>query len=446
MFVITFIGLIATGCKKYLEATPSKSLVIPNSVDDLQALLDANVSMNNDNYILGEASADNYYLPDNTWQSLAIDYRNTYIWGSKIASNFSNDWLTLYRQVNVANTVLDNLPKIAKTSQNSTSWDNVKGSALFFRAFCFSSVAFNWALAYDSTTAKSDLGIPLRLSSDFNIPSFRASVAETYSQIIKDLTMAASLLPKVPIHVFRPSKGAAFAQLARVYLSMNDYEHAYSYSDSCLAINNALIDYNTLNSAPGEYYSFPMFNKEVIFSYNGYNTLLDNYKAKIDSAVYNLYSANDLRKTLFFFGDDDASMAFKGNYTGSYGLFIGLATDELYLNKAECQVRLGYNMEAAKTLDKLLSMRYKTGTYLPLKVNSSDQILRIILTERRKELLMRNIRWIDIKRLNALGLGINLKRIIDETTFQLKAGSPNFALPIPQYVIQHSGMKQNAHD
>lgn len=441
--------LTSAGCKKYLNTKSSKSLVVPTSIEDLQSLLDDNSVMNNDNFILGEPSANNYYLTDDIWQSMDIDYRNTYIWGDNIisSSNFSNEWLTLYQQINTANTVLDNLSKINRTGQNAKDWDNVKGSALFFRSFCFSMIVFNWAKAYDSATANTDPGIPLRLSSDFNTPSVRSSVKQTYEQIINDLKTALGLLPDIAIHVLRPSKAAAYALLARVCLSMNNYTQTDSFTDSSLAINNTLMDFNTLSSASGEYYSFPQFNKEVIFSYTGYSVLIDNYKAKIDSELYASYADNDLRKTMFFFANSDGSEAFKGNYTGNYPLFIGLAVDELYLNKAECLARAGNNTDAVDILNKLLITRWKNGTYVPLtKDGTSAQILNAVLDERRKELLMRNIRWADIKRLNVLGAGINLERKINGQTYQLDAGSPDFALPIPQYVIEHSDMKQNIHD
>lgn len=446
LLIVTVMAAVQSGCKKYLDAKPSKSLVVPSSVEDLQALLDDNSAMNNDNFILAESSADNYYITDNQWQALNIDYRNTYIWGDEIisASNFSNEWFVLYQQVNTANTVLDNLKNISRTAQNAKAWDNVEGSALFYRSFCFAMIAFNWAVAYDSTTAGTDPGIPLRLNSDFNEPSERASVAATYGQIINDLKTAAALLPAVPLHVLRPSKAAAYALLARIYLSMAQFKEAGIYTDSSLAINSSLLDYNTLRSAPGEYYSFPQFNKEVIFCYAGYSTLVDNYKARIDSGLYRSYDDNDLRKTLFFFANTDGSQAFKGNYTGSYGLFTGLATDELYLNKAECLARSGNTAAAQDILHQLLTTRWKTATYQPPAIAAQD-VLPLILEERRKELLMRNIRWMDIKRLNVLKAGIDLERDIATQAYHLKAGSPDFALPIPVYVIEHSSMKQNEH-
>jgi hypothetical protein len=48
--------------------------------------------------------------------------------------------------------------------------------------------------------------------------------------------------------------------------------------------------------------------------------------------------------------------------------------------------------------------------YIPITAGSSDEASQLILQERRKELLFRGLRWIDIKRLNKEGAGIVLKR------------------------------------
>ena len=94
-------------------------------------------------------------------------------------------------------------------------------------------------------------------------------------------------------------------------------------------------------------------------------------------------------------------------------------------------------------LNSLLSTRYKYGTYIPQQSQDSQEVLSKIIGERRKELVMRDIRWQDIKRLNKEGAGINIKRILGGQIYELSANSPRFALPFPAYIIQMTGMKQN---
>ncbi|NCU05384.1 MAG: RagB/SusD family nutrient uptake outer membrane protein [Chitinophagaceae bacterium] len=87
--------------------------------------------------------------------------------------------------------------------------------------------------------------------------------------------------------------------------------------------------------------------------------------------------------------------------------------------------------------------RWKQGTYQPYTFVSKQEALQIILTERRKQLLMRCLRWMDIKRLNKEGHNISLRRIINSQEYVLEPNSPKFALPIPDDIITMTGMQQN---
>ena len=125
--------------------------------------------------------------------------------------------------------------------------------------------------------------------------------------------------------------------------------------------------------------------------------------------------------------------------------FTGVAVDELYLIRAEAYARLNNTTAALIDLNTLLESRWKTGTFNPVTASDANEVLKKILLERRKELLFRDSRWSDIKRLNKLQAGITLKRILNNQTYVLTPGSPAFAIPIPQKVIDMTGMPQNPH-
>src|SRR5690606_24252402 len=144
----------------------------------------------------------------------------------------------------------------------SAEWDDVVGQALFHRGRAFFHAATIWCLAYDESTASADLGIPLRLSPNFNEVSTRSTVRETYQRIITDLKASVNLLPIKTRSVYRPSKVAAYGMLARVYLAMRDYENALAYADSVLAIQDDLLDFSLLAASDN---SIPELNKEIIF-------------------------------------------------------------------------------------------------------------------------------------------------------------------------------------
>jgi tetratricopeptide (TPR) repeat protein len=434
--------MMCCGCKKYLDVKPDKKLVVPESLSDLQAILDYYPDMLSDPGS-DEVSADNYYLAQATYDALFTPgERRIYTWEKdKIFDEYSNGWSVAYKKIFDINTVLDNLEKINITQSNVADYNHIKGQALFLRAKAFFQVAVIWSLAYDAATAGSDLGIPLRLHADFTETSVRSRVQETYDRIISDLTNSIPWLPPKGIHVTRASKSAAYAYLAKVYLSMRMYEKAGAYADSCLQISNTLIDYNTLSATPS--YPIPQFNAETILYSETGDILLTDSRAKADSVLYASYAPNDLRKLLFFRNNGDGTFAFKGNYTGSSTQFGGMATDEVLLMRAECAARAGNKDAALSDLNTLLVKRWKTGTFVPVTAADAADALAKVLAEKRKELLFRSSRWMDIKRLNKEGAGIILRRYINNQVYTLPPNDPRYALPLPEDVINLSGMPQN---
>ncbi len=309
---------------------------------------------------------------------------------------------------------------------------------------CFAQVAWIWSLAYDEASSATDLGIPLRVDPNFNGISKRSDLKETYNQIIRDFKEAANLLPEVPIHPMRPSKSAAYGWLARTYLSMRNYDSALVYCSKYLDRHSDLIDFNLLN--PSSNSPIASFNKEVAF-HTILKSPVSSSQIRIDSNLYNSYNNNDLRKAIFFRPNGNGTFRFKGSYDGSSAgasPFNGIATDEIYLTKAECLARLGNTDASLVDLNTLMGKRWKNdGSWIPFTTSSSSEALTIILSERRKELIMRGLRWMDIKRLNKETPSIVLKRQLNSETFTLAPNDLRYALPIPEDVITITGMPQN---
>jgi len=432
-------------CKKYLDAKTNKKLVVPSTLQDAQALLDNYKQLNLLYPSTGQESDDDHYLLAGNYNALDIVAQQVYTWDEN-AQNY-NDWQYLYSNVLYANLALETVEGIQPDATNMALWKFIKGQALFFRAFSFFYLAEYFATPYDSLTATDKPGIALRFTSDVNEPVIRASLEKTYRQVITDLTTAAQLLPALSTPASRPCKAAAFGVLARVYLTMNKFNEAGLYADSCLQLYSTLMDYNMLDStAPAP---IKTFNTEVIFqcstlqSYSIYSPY-----AKTDTLLYNSYAQHDLRKLIFFKTNPDGTHSFKGSYDGSYYYdvpFIGIASDEMYLIKAECFARAGNKEKALLYLNTLLKQRWQTGTFIPFTANGNDDALTLILSERRKELTCRNIRWFDIKRLNAEGkYTVTLVRMENGQTYTLPPNDARYTFLIPPQVIAISGIVQNA--
>lgn len=441
-------------CNKFLDKKAESALVIPNSLPALQALLDNNNIMNV--YMgsgLVEVGADDFYISGTSYNALSELEKHAYTWRpyayftvAERNMNYSN----IYRVVFNANTVLEQLNKIDGGS--SETYNSIKGSALFFRAYAFYQLAQVYCEAYKSGDAeynKLNLGVPIRLTPDFEERSVRSSLEDTYVQIEKDLMEAAQLLPDRSETAMRPSKLASLAMLARLCLTMGAYDKALLYTDRALNINAILMDYKDRNFQSAT--PFEILNPETIFlSYNATVFAIDPSIANVDTILYRSYADDDLRKTLFFNVKSDGTVAFKGSYVGFYNsvFFNGIATDELYLIKAECLARQG-QLDMAKTaLKSLLDKRYRNGFIFPGAIQLQDDVLRYILNERRKELLFRGLRWTDIRRVNydkrfKKDLRRNLLLDGEWKAFELPTNDKRYAFQIPDDVIQLSGIQQN---
>jgi tetratricopeptide (TPR) repeat protein len=432
-----------SSCSKFLEEKPDKSLVIPSTIEDMQALLDNSGVMNYIYPSVLEIAADNYYVTESDWASRSENDRNNYIWAPHAVYN--NNWNSPYQTIFYSNLVLDYLPLVEMTDVHEDLLNNIKGSALFFRSYAHWNIAQLYCKPFSSNTS-SELGIPLRLNSDFNRKSVRSSIVVTYNQIIEDLQSAARLLPENSSVPTKPNKKAAYGALARVFLSMSDFQNAEKYADSALKIYDTLIDYNMLDT--NSITPFSRFNSEILFlSVTPGSGILASSRCKIDSNLINLYSNNDLRLLLFFSRNSDGTYAPKGGYDeeGIYGQhFYGITTGEMYLTRAESRARRGALQSALDDLNLLLEKRWKTGTFMPYESSDPEQVLNWVLEERRKELVLRGLRWTDLRRLNLEPeFAKTLTRKAAGEIHSLPPNDLRYVLLIPQEVITQSGIQQN---
>lgn len=431
-------------CEKYLEAKSNKLLAVPQQLDDLRSLMDDYLRLNQAAAYAGEVASDDYFITDANMAGVTRESdRRLYSWQPDFVFDpGSNSWQHLYRHVYYGNTVLEQLAHIPKTSGNAEDWNNIAGMAHFHKGIGLLHAAFIWSPAYDAASP-SVLGVPIRAGVDFNEATTRPSVAESYFQAIADLKKAAALLPVTQIHVMRPTKVAAYAMLSRAFIAMNAYREAGMYADSALMLNSKLLDYNTLSTSAAA--PFPQYGGETIFYWSmTATTALNQARTYIVDELYNQYAAQDLRRAIFFRTNANGTRSFKGNYTGSTSIFAGVAVDEMYLNRAEAYARQGLIDAALSDLNTLLKARWNKNTaYISFKSDNGQAVIEQILIERRKELLMRGLRWVDLKRLNLSGSNITITRSFNQEQWQLKPRDPRYAMAIPEGIVSLTGISQN---
>lgn len=460
--LIIFVSVLG-GCQKFkedfLNVKRDPSIVTPQSIADYQALLDNstnglafdpffNISSS---HTLGVVGSDELAIFDGVLPALPANYaheKNAYTW----EENFNNykydpvydDWANGYKRIFYSNLILEGIDRIVPTEVEKDAWMLVKGSALFFRALNLFDLAQQYAPAYQLETANTDLGVPIRLDYDINIKSVRATVQQNYDRIATDLEDALALLPLQSENKFRPSKLAVYFLLAKLYLQMDRFDESLQNAKLALNIHNQLVDYSTIDTLnPFSFTAdYGQTNPEVIF-YTAVNPFLSRHTyGHINPQLLEQYEADDLRKYVYFKSTANDFVVFKGSYSGGESLFTGFATDELWLMLAETYARTGNVEDGLEALNHLLSHRYENFTAW----TTSDQmsLLNLIIQNRRKELVLRGVRWGDIRRYaKEDAWKVTLVRQVDGKTYRLEPGDLRYVWPIPRIEIDINNMEQN---
>jgi hypothetical protein len=440
--------LIYSSCKKdFLEKKPNKALLVPNTLDDMALLMD-NIAIMNRFPTLQEMASDDFYTTPSGYIGLSVLEKNSYVWATDIyGGGVGSDWNNCYQQMFYANVVLDGVKELDLT--RNPALETLKGNAYFFRGLALYNLCQLFAVPFQPNKAQGDLGLPIRLSSDVNEKSVRASLQQTYDQVLNDLILAEKLVPIQVTIKSRPNKASVNGLLARVFLTMGDYSKAEFYADACLKLNDKLIDYNSITVGTGLSFptALPNNNNEILFHASLVNyTFFVSAQTVVAPDLYSSYAANDLRKKLFFI-DRNGLMTFRGTYSGPSvpsSLFSGIATDEIFLIRAECRARNGNVQGAMADLNTLMLNRFVNGTFVPFQLTNANDALVQILKERRKELVCRGLRWTDLRRLNLdPKFAITITRDISGQIYSLEPNSKRYVFPIPDNEIIASGIQQN---
>ncbi|GAB2613626.1 RagB/SusD family nutrient uptake outer membrane protein [Belliella aquatica] len=444
LLYMTIMFLMAS-CAEFLDERPNKNIVVPETLDELQALLDASPRGMNTSPAVHQISSDDFVTTDNGFAGFrSVIEQNAYTWNQEIFQDSGGDWSSPYLQIFYANIVLDGLDNYNAINQEEEERKRlIEARAKFYRGFAYYSLAICFADHPDNPQNTSiKLGLPLKLTPDINEVITRTDLSQTFERIIQDLEAGIQDLPDNYDFMTRPSKRAAYAMLSRVNLYLKEYQISLDYADLALDINDDLLDYNEVQTA--SLFSFNLENPEIIF----YNEMLTyswgaSTLSFVNPEIYDMYAEDDLRKRVFFrnrgFGNN-----FLGNYTGGIRMFTGLANNEIMLNRAESLARLGEESLAVEQLNSLLEKRFEQGTFEGIDLTGTNSVLELILKERRKELIFRGIRWADLKRLNTEpALAQTLRRVIMGEEYILEPNSPRYVLPIPPQEINQSGIEQN---
>ncbi|WP_425637932.1 RagB/SusD family nutrient uptake outer membrane protein [Algoriphagus yeomjeoni] len=441
LLVIIF-GFSFASCSGFLDEKPSKTIVVPKSVEDLQSILNAVDGVNiSDSF--GLILSDDIFITDDGLLALPDNIRDGYLWKRQLsdAQGSMPTWSFAYGNIFKFNVVLEEAEKITPADEAEKSQlDRIKGAALYLRSQNYFELLQIFTHPVISQADLGKDGVPLMLTPDFSAPKGKSTVGEVYDQIIEDLIKALDLLPEVPVDALRPSKVASYGLLARIYLQLGGYDQALNFANQALSIKSDLMNLNSnsyLSNLPITLYTYPIprFNEEVVLHIlAGSQSYMYSNLTFVNQVVYDSYDENDIRKYLYFTAPDQLGRVnFAGNFSGEYLVFAGITTGELYLIKAEALARKEREEEALQTLNILLESRFYEDTFIPYTAENVGSVLKIVLEERRKEMIYRGIlRWTDMRRFlkdqNWSGVS---PRVVEGVTYDLGTSPENYFLEIP---------------
>lgn len=455
---ICLISLTACNREEWLDIKP-KGIIIPQKVSDYRLLLDQTILTANSkspgfvvSYANSDLMADEYQYENPSTSSILSDSEEKmYLWNDNFfnADQEDLDWQKLYGQIYVTNLVSE---EIMNAEGNMEDKLELLAETKVHNAYAYFALVNLYATHYNPATASSILAVPFRTTTELeNVKLPRATVKQIYDHVIENITSSIQYLPDVPVNPalkHRPAKVVAYAFLARVYLYMGDYEMSLKYADMALAINNKLLNYNTVANASLGIINMPQpqNNPEVIWlkkSALPYRTLV------LTPELYNLYEPKDQRKRQF--GTLSALFGIAGNdyaYATSFFTtfrFCGFSVPETLLIRAECNSRLNHLDAALVDINYLRQNRIPASDYKALASTTQSEVLNMALTQRRLELVGQSLRLFDIKRINQFdNANINLIHKYNGQTYELKANSKNWAVPIAtKYILANPEIGEN---
>jgi len=434
LFNVCALLVLLTSCgKEFLDIKREASQVIPYRIYDYQAILDNSRIMNySTSFELILLGSDEYILREGVWETANPLYythiKNGYVWLDDVYEDRDvTDWNSAYQRILYANMALD--VELLKPGQHEVAeWNNVRGQALFYRAFAYYQLVQAFCKPYNPATANSDAGIPIRLHYDLTVSPYLGTVQDVYDQILSDLLQAVELLPVLAIHNYRPSQLAAYALLARIYRELDLWDKTLEAATYVLSQKQDLLDYNEFD--PTITYPFSALNrglnnKEVIFYCHTSAGLLQS-GGVVQDKIYQLYEDSDMRKQLFF-----KSGRFYGSYASS-NFFTGLAVDEVLLIRAEAHLKNGATDQALADLKYLWKHRYRDGIFPDIQYRP-EELKQVLEQERSKELYMRGVRWSDMRKENVRGAGnVEVVRVVGGTEYRLSPNDPKWVWPWPK--------------
>jgi starch-binding outer membrane protein, SusD/RagB family len=431
--IITLTSLVMLSCnQEIIEITDPQAVtagVALRTTAGIDALMrSAYRRMHEFNYygqnqlLAPEAMADNLVIANNTGR-----YTNHVVNAVNTHMGRYDRWSTI-NDVNLAIKYVDAAEPTSTTedpvvTQNKRNY--LKGEALFLRALVYHDMVKVYGYEPGMEVDGWDLGVILRTTptegaTDANLRA-RSTVTEVYTQIKTDLTDAIALLPAEATlaaadRIYRASKAAAKALLARVYLYERSYALANTLATEAIAETAKVLVPAASYAASWNQSNHPESVFELDIRVADWSTVdgVNNSMASLTNTTPNgiaaggaqfavcgsaelkaAHEAGDIRSTLWVANSGRWECK---KWRGELGDFREnipvIRVSELYLIAAEARANNSDDPGAQTMVNALRAQRGLAATAL-----TGQALKDLILNENRVEFSFEGHRWFDLKRL-----------------------------------------------
>lgn len=450
-FILMGMVLSLASCDEYLNIEP-KGKKIPKTLSDYEAFLRDEYDMHRMPISQVSYLLNDFYLLD-SYASYYPLYAANYNWDEETDRVYWNNsdeetYYVGYGVINTSNLICEDVPNCSDASDKEKA--EVIAYAKVLRAMTYFNLANYYADAYESSTASTKLCVPLITSSLQDAAYHQGTIQEIYDYILQDLTEAVDDLPDMGTTILHPGKGAAYAMLARTYLTMMNYDKALEYANKALAINDKLVDWVALYEA----------NKSKIEAEGSYQTITtpigfesdDCYNFNYGSSSYASSMSNIpvWRTNRFENGDAYFLCNWKlrtvGSETYYYGMtngninYGGMRSVEQYLIKAECLARSGQLASAMDVLNTVRKSYILPEKYQDLTASTEAEAIEAIRNAKDNQLIFSIVPFADNRRYNAEGkYARTYTKEVDGKQVSLSPTSHLWTMPFPQGAIDNPG-------
>ena len=300
--VLLILGFAA--CENYVDITPTGK----KTVDSTETYYEL-VALPNRSYYPSSFAL----LSDNVWSKESNIIGKEYLSSDGINMTFNEDadrkelsdnnlYANCYQYILRSNIVIS---LVDHSTGDKDVKELAKAEAKIMRAWDHFILVNTFAKAYNPETAATDGGIAIVSEYDLEATPTKATVAQVYDFIIKDIEDALPYLQEEPVNVYHPSKAFGYALAARVYLFHRDWKKAKDAAEESLKRNNALIDYIALDAVggPTKVSTYAKGGNPEVLNYAYMGSYSENPSiayGMISPELVQLFGDNDERMNLFF--------------------------------------------------------------------------------------------------------------------------------------------------